>query len=112
MKHKCHLQTPIGIVCIEEDNGSVTALFVDNEYEEGYYLCRSDEKMRFLDEPGTAVLKKKRFFSAPFACGDKVSETGVGGITVHSLRTDQKLRRDRCADWKSKGMQGSRGSKQ
>lgn len=57
MKHKCHLQTPIGIVCIEEDNGSVTALFVDNEYEEGYYLCRSDEKMRFLDEPGTEVLK-------------------------------------------------------
>ena len=83
MKHKCHLQTPIGIVCIEEDNGSVTALFVDNEYEEGYYLCRSDEKMRFLDEPGTAVLKTAgtqlmEYFLCPFRLWGQSFRNGCG----------------------------------
>lgn len=57
MKHKCRLQTPIGIICIEEENGAVTALFVDNGYEERYHSCRSDEDMRFLDKPETAVLE-------------------------------------------------------
>lgn len=57
MKQKCYLQTPIGVVCIEEEHGAVTALSVDNAHKEGYPLKRSDEEMRFLDKPGTAVLE-------------------------------------------------------
>lgn len=29
MKHKCHYKTPIGTVCIEEDEGYITVVYID-----------------------------------------------------------------------------------
>lgn len=57
MKHKCHLQTPIGIICIQEEEEAITALYVDRQCEERYHLCRSDGELCFLEEPETGLLK-------------------------------------------------------
>lgn len=58
MTHKCYLQTPIGIICIQEEEETITALHVDRQYEERYHLCRSsDAELSFLEEPATGLLK-------------------------------------------------------
>ncbi|MDE7404467.1 MAG: methylated-DNA--[protein]-cysteine S-methyltransferase [Lachnospiraceae bacterium] len=57
MNHKCHLQTPIGIICIQEEEETITALYDDRQYEERYHLCRSDGELSFLEEPETELLK-------------------------------------------------------
>ena len=37
MKHKCHVRTPIGVICIEENGEAITALYLDREYREQYH---------------------------------------------------------------------------
>ncbi len=54
MNHKCHLHTPIGILCIEAGEEAITALYFDREYEERYNLAEA----RFLERPETDLLKK------------------------------------------------------
>lgn len=70
MKHKCHLHTPIGIICIEADEEAVTALYFDREYEEQYNLTEN------LEEPETELLKK---------AGDQLMEYFQGKRKVFDL---------------------------
>lgn len=71
MNHKCYMQTPIGIICIETNEKAVTALYFDREYEKRYNLTegfgpeaegpdesRSLADIQFLKEPETALLEK------------------------------------------------------
>lgn len=58
MKHKCYLQTPIGVICIEEEGEAVTALYIDRMQEEGDHTDEPDGKMCFLEDPETDLLKK------------------------------------------------------
>lgn len=89
MKHKCHLHTPIGIICIEADEEAVTALYFDRDYEEQYNLTetfgaeaevfdrtRSSIDIQFLKEPETELLKK---------AGDQLTEYFQGKRKVFDL---------------------------
>lgn len=50
MDHKCYIQTPIGIICIEASKEAVTALYFDRK--------RSLADIQFLKEPETSLLEK------------------------------------------------------
>lgn len=80
MKHKCYLQTPTGIICIEENGEAVTALYFERNYRmqpagepcENGEECGGTEEGRksaaenpgksvaagFLEEPETALLRE------------------------------------------------------
>lgn len=55
MKHKCHLQTPIGVICIEENGKAITGLYLDRAYEKQYHL-ESTQQTVFLAEAETGLL--------------------------------------------------------
>lgn len=65
MKHSCYLQTPIGVVYIEENGKAITALRFDKEHEN-----------KFLKEPETELLKM---------AGDQLMEYFFGKRTEFSL---------------------------
>lgn len=65
MKHSCYLQTPIGVVYIEENGKAITALRFDKEHEN-----------EFLKEPETELLKM---------AGDQLMEYFLGKRTEFSL---------------------------
>lgn len=65
MKHSCYLQTPIGVVYIEENGKAITALRFDKEHEN-----------EFLKEPETELLKM---------AGDQLTEYFLGKRTEFSL---------------------------
>ena len=50
MDHKCYIQTPIGIICIEASKEAVTALYLDRKE----FLA----DIQFLKEPETDLLEK------------------------------------------------------
>lgn len=50
MDHKCYIQTPIGIICIEASKEAVTALYLDRK--------RFLADIQFLKEPETDLLEK------------------------------------------------------
>lgn len=64
MKHKCHIHTPIGIICIETDEEAVTALYFDREYEEQYSLP-GDGKALEERQNGTIALTETKFLEKP-----------------------------------------------
>lgn len=78
-KRSCRLQTPIGVIYIEENGEAVTSLYIDNTHEERYYFDESDKKLQFLDEPASDLLEtagiqlmeyfqgKRKEFSIPLA---------------------------------------------
>lgn len=47
MKHKCYLNTPVGIICIEENGEAVTALYFDRDFQ-----------AEFIKAPKTALLQE------------------------------------------------------
>lgn len=70
MKHKCHVRTPIGVICIEENGEAITALYLDREYREQYHAKENGEETKaggadkeephpqvgFVEEPPTELL--------------------------------------------------------
>lgn len=58
MEYKCYLQTPIGVICIEENGSAVTSLYLDREYEE---QCRFKKNLRNAD----AAIEQMCFLTAP-----------------------------------------------
>lgn len=54
MKHKCYVQTPIGIIYIEEEEGAITALSLEKEQE----TVAAFPEIHFLKEPETDLLKE------------------------------------------------------
>lgn len=58
MKHSCYLQTPIGVIYIEENGEAVTALRFDEENEKKYRLDAPAKEIKFLTESGTDLLKR------------------------------------------------------
>ncbi|NBJ92476.1 methylated-DNA--[protein]-cysteine S-methyltransferase [Parablautia muri] len=58
MKHSCYLQTPIGVIYIEENGEAVTTLCFDREYEKKYCLDAPAKEIKFLTESETDLLKR------------------------------------------------------
>lgn len=65
MKHKCYVQTPIGMICIEEEGAAITALYLDRECPKRYHAEDNEAKTEgenppvgFADEPQTKLLKR------------------------------------------------------
>lgn len=50
MKHKCHVRTPVGILCIEENGEAVTALEFEGEGE--------NPTLGFVEKPPTGLLEE------------------------------------------------------
>ncbi|MBQ8597734.1 MAG: methylated-DNA--[Lachnospiraceae bacterium] len=50
MKHKCYMKTPVGVLCIEEEDDAITALYLDK--------CSEITKDSAEAEPETELLKK------------------------------------------------------
>lgn len=64
MKHKCYLQTPIGIIRIEENGEAITALHIDSAWEKGEETALLKEAARQLEE---YFQGKRQEFALPLA---------------------------------------------
>lgn len=69
MKNKCHYKSPIGMICIEEQEGAITGIYFDRE-------CIIENKMEDVENPvlGEAhrqlseyFLKQRKEFDLPLA---------------------------------------------
>lgn len=50
MKNRCHYESPVGMICMEEQDGAVTGVYIDKE-------CTTEDRSRDVETP---VLKEAR----------------------------------------------------
>lgn len=50
MKNRCHYESPVGMICMEEQDGAVTGVYIDKEYT-------TEDRSRDVETP---VLKEAR----------------------------------------------------
>lgn len=50
MKNRCHYESPVGMICMEEQDGAVTGVYIDKEYT-------TEDRRRDVETP---VLKEAR----------------------------------------------------
>lgn len=50
MKNRCHYESPVGMICMEEQDGAVTGVYIDKE-------CTAEDRSRDVETP---VLKEVR----------------------------------------------------